>query len=698
MSTFRPLLDQRNSISGTKYANASSAHSLYRPDIDGLRAVAVLSVMLFHLDVALFSGGFTGVDVFFVISGYLITNIIVSDLELGKFSFSRFYLRRVRRLFPALFVTLVATWVAGYYFLSPHHYQGLSASVVSSIFFTSNFLFWSEAGYFDTEAIYKPLLHTWSLAVEEQFYFVWPALLVFLFGLKQRFLIPVVLIFAGVLAIVGAEISMRYDPAGAFYLAPYRVSEFAIGALCVWIYRSSWNPCNWPKWLVEAGMVLGLLLIAIPIFVFSKDTPFPGLTALVPTFGTGLAILLGNDARVSRFLANPINVGIGLISYSLYLVHWPIIVYAHILKTDGLSEFDKFAIVLASIAISTAIYWFVEKPIRRPSKERQLSPMAFSASCATMALMFASISGLSWYQEGWPTRLDDDQASTLVKIDRSKEDKIAISVCRYDGRGCLFGAVPGNDRIDVVLVGDSHANHWVYGLHYFLNARNLSGLMISGGGGVAPLKGGKTYSGRGLEPKETDKVFAAIDKVNPRIVVLSARWQLYYHTSSPEKHKFYFNYGDHVGRQVDVSAKAMQAAASDTIDYLTSRNYRVIILGQVPYFGTQPLNCFSRPSWMLRNLRMATKSTDDRNDMSWCHNFTRGKALRRAIPLDKMFARIRANGRKFQYVNFTDDLCRAGKYCTSYLDEGFIYKDDDHINTIASRILARKFFSRLDWR
>ncbi len=219
-----------------------------------MRAVAVLSVIFFHFGFQKFSGGFTGVDVFFVISGYLITNNIVSDIEKGTFTFSNFYLRRVRRLFPALFVTILLTFAYGFFVFPGSLLEPLAKSVVASVLSVSNILFWSEAGYFDADAELKPLLHTWSLSVEEQFYFVWPALLVFLSQMRRVWIVPAFAVIAGAISLWAAQQWLVSDPSGAFFLAPFRITEFAVGALCVWLLRWRGGYGRLDEFFVIAGL------------------------------------------------------------------------------------------------------------------------------------------------------------------------------------------------------------------------------------------------------------------------------------------------------------------------------------------------------------------------------------------------------------------------------------------------------------
>ena len=338
----------------------------YRPDIDGLRTIAVLAVLFFHLDIALFSGGYVGVDVFFVISGFLITRNIVNDIEAERFRFSNFYVRRARRLFPALFFTLALTLAVGAFILTPDHMARLGNSLIFALFSLSNFYFWSASGYFDTAAELKPLLHTWSLSVEEQYYLIWPAILVALMSRKSPRLVLCILVLTGLLSLYFTETWLSTDGAGAFYLPMFRVIEFAFGAVCVWACRYP-PPTNAAAEILTA---LGLAMIALAVFAYDRETRFPGLAALTPCFGTALLIYAGPAKYLGRILDNRLCVGIGLTSYSLYLVHWPIIVYYKYWKLEPLSPLDQTIIVAVSIALATWMYFFIERPFRFGSKTK----------------------------------------------------------------------------------------------------------------------------------------------------------------------------------------------------------------------------------------------------------------------------------------------------------------------------------------
>ena len=342
----------------------------YRPEIDGLRAIAVVAVILFHAGFALFGGGFVGVDVFFVISGFLITSIIVEELKTGRFSVLRFYERRARRILPALFTVMAACVPFAYRLLSPDDLKDFAQSLAAICLFASNVLFWGESGYFDTQAELKPLLHTWSLAVEEQFYVVFPLLLLAAWRLGRGVLLALI----GAIAVASLFTSVdevRNFPSAAFYLLPSRAWQLLVGAL------ASLVADRWPSAALRQPAVRlaseafgwgGMAMIVMALFLFDEQTPFPGLNAALPTVGTVLVLLGASDrTSVGRMLAWRPLVGLGLISYSAYLWHQPLFAFTkHALLADLPTD---LAIVLCAVTIVLAyLSWrYVEQPFRNRS-------------------------------------------------------------------------------------------------------------------------------------------------------------------------------------------------------------------------------------------------------------------------------------------------------------------------------------------
>lgn len=290
----------------------------YRPEIDGLRAIAVVVVILFHAGVDSFSGGFVGVDVFFVISGYLITNILLHEADIGRFSVIRFYERRARRILPALFVVLAATTAVAWHVYLPTEFKSFGQGVAAATLFAANIYFFSKQNdYFGLQSEDNPLLHLWSLAVEEQYYLLFPVILLFTLRAGKRFIIPLLsTIF--LISLTGAQFESSRNPSAAFYLLQLRAWELLLGSIVAIVLGKTSTLPSYP-WR-EALSILGLTLIAFAVFTFDRTTPFPSLWAMLPTGGTAIIIIFaGKDTVVGRILSAKPAVGIGLISYSLYL-------------------------------------------------------------------------------------------------------------------------------------------------------------------------------------------------------------------------------------------------------------------------------------------------------------------------------------------------------------------------------------------
>ena len=391
---------------------ASSSSLRHRPDIDGLRAIAVLAVVAFHATKRI-SGGFVGVDVFFVISGFLISGIILNGLKHNSFSLADFYVRRIRRIFPALLLVLVCSWVLGWFVLGPQGYALLGQHMVAGAGFFSNILLWSESGYFDPTATLKPLLHLWSLGIEEQFYLVWPLLLIFATKFKWRIQLSILFLLAGsfVVNIAGVE----SNPVATFYLPLSRFWELLAGAMLAYLHLHHLDTleskllstvCQLGKTRVSlrsVASVSGLLLIVVSIFAVDESSSFPGWWALLPTLGSMLLIAAGSSAWINRtLLSNKWMVSIGLISYPLYLWHWPLLTFGR-MTSIGMDypRFTTLSMVALAFLLSALTYRLVEKPLRYGVKWKANSVAKYLLGA--MALI-GSLGALTYFQNGWSSR------------------------------------------------------------------------------------------------------------------------------------------------------------------------------------------------------------------------------------------------------------------------------------------------------
>lgn len=405
----------------------------YRAEIDGLRALAVIPVILYHAGIDEFSGGYVGVDVFFVISGFLITSILIFDLQAGQFSLKSFYERRSRRILPALFAVMLATIPFAWMWLPAEEMQDFAQSLVATTVFGSNILFYRESGYFDSASELKPLLHTWSLGVEEQFYLIFPILLMVIwrFGRRSLGAIIFVLAFASLLA---SQWSVEADPAAGFYLLPTRFWELALGALAA-IFCSKFGRAPGGRVVAEVAGWLGLALIAWAVFAFDKATPFPGIFALVPTAGALLIVLFAREGTsIARVLGSKLLVSIGLLSYSAYLWHNPIFAFSK----RFLPLEKTFSTTLLLIGLTAVLSFLSWKFIETPFRNRKVTPLRSSMFAATVV----AASLLSFGLWGHFTGGFKIAADSPLDVPRTS----VISGQSY------------------LVLGDSHAEHLIYGL------------------------------------------------------------------------------------------------------------------------------------------------------------------------------------------------------------------------------------------
>lgn len=414
----------------------------YRREIDGLRAVAVIPVILFHAGFTIFSGGYVGVDIFFVISGYLITSIIISELEQGKFSILRFYERRARRILPALFFVMLSCIPFAWMWMLPAQFKDFSQSLVAVTVFASNILFWRESGYFAAASEEKPLLHTWSLAVEEQYYMLFPIFLILLwrFGRSPVFYSIIVI---SIISLLLSEWGWRNKPTANFYLAPTRAWELLAGSICAFLQYGKMQKSN------NALSAFGLALILFAIFVYDKSTPFPSAYALAPVLGTALIIMYGaRETWVARLLSLKGFVGIGLISYSAYLWHQPLFAFARIRSIYMPEQWLMLLLAVASLVLAYFSWRYVEQPFRIKGRFSRTRVFQFSA-LATMLML--SLGFIGHAENGFA---DSGYQQPILTVK------------------------PLLHR-NVIVLGDSHGGHLIFGLEQITSGK-VTNLTSSG--------------------------------------------------------------------------------------------------------------------------------------------------------------------------------------------------------------------------
>ncbi len=568
----------------------------YRPDIDGLRAIAVLAVLLYHVGGFGLSGGFGGVDVFFVISGYLITTIIQREIEAGTFSLLNFYERRIRRIFPALVAVAVAATAVSAMLLLPEDFKEYGKSLLNLMAISSNYYFLRKTGYFDAAAGEKPLLHTWSLAVEEQFYIVFPLLLLVLsrFG-RRAVILGLVVLAAG--SFMTSIAALDRAPARAFFATPGRVWELLVGVLTALMGPAMITS----RVQREAVAAVGLALIAYGYFFYSDATPFPGPAALVFCIGAALVIYAGTnggETLTGRVLSSPLFAGIGLISYSVYLWHWPLIVFVRyrfpeLFSGEGAAIIGlRFTLVTASLVLGFLSWRFIERPFRaRAGTSAQRYAYAWflglTAALIAVALPVIKLKGLP---ERWPREVGE----------MLKESERPEGVCKpiatagpWPKEACRIG--PESAAAGTLLWGDSHAQMLMDG---FETARRQSNQTVIVAALIAcPPLAGVTLTGRAREEQCRalgDNVLTALAESGVRTVVMAARWAYYAE-----------GVGDDMGggRPMQLSPDGIAnnpavftALFEDTVRRVLALGREVVIIGPIPEHR------FHVSSAMARNL------------------------------------------------------------------------------------------------
>jgi peptidoglycan/LPS O-acetylase OafA/YrhL len=542
----------------------TSYGSHYRPDIDGLRAVAVLSVVVFHAFPGKLTGGFVGVDIFFVISGYLISTIIFESLADGKFSFVDFYSRRIRRIFPALILVLATTYCIGWYVLPPDAFERLGKQTAASMGFFQNFVLWSESGYFDKDSATKPLLHLWSLAVEEQYYLIYPALVA---AAWRRKIHPLVLIIAAtalsfLLNVYGVQ---RY-PSATYYMPWTRFWEIFAGGILAWIdlFGSSGVPASSFSAqhqssiarliaslrggvIFDNGCALaggGLILFAI--LHLNSQSPFPGWRALLPVGGAWLLILAGRGAWINRhILSARLPVFVGLVSYPLYLWHWPLLSFLEISSSSQAeAPIDrlKLGVLVLSFILACVTYLFIERRIRFGFGAHK---KALTAALCGLALLVSSVGYATYLEDGLAFRYSEElrEIAAYKHVYGSDVRVSEGSRCWLDAARpfqdfspvCSASLASRSEEPSMVIWGDSHAASLYPGLaSLFGGQQGIAQFTRDGcppvlGAGIdtAPLLPTRMGLGNPNCIESNESVLSVIQRYNPDIVVLFGAWRSY---------------------------------------------------------------------------------------------------------------------------------------------------------------------------
>jgi peptidoglycan/LPS O-acetylase OafA/YrhL len=643
-----------------RHSKLKTTAQSYRADVDGLRAVAVLGVIMFHANLG-FPGGFTGVDIFFVISGYLITGIVSSEVAAGSFSLVKFWERRVRRICPALFVVVTCCLVAGYFLLLPFGYEVLGQTALAVVFVCSNVFFWATTSYFSPNAKENPLLHTWSLGVEEQFYIIYPVLLL-AFLARGRSAVLVCLWILCAISFWWSVYSVLHHPSASFYLLPSRAWELGVGGLLA-LHRNTANQrCR------ELQSWTGLILLASSFSLLSKHTPFPGLGALPPVLGAALIVWSGSGLAagdrkptVTRLLSFRPLVSVGLISYSLYLWHWPFFAFHRYLFGQSAPFATSIVYLLATFLLSFASYRWVEQPFRR--KDFLSRPASVFGGWVAGSLVLALAGLVLARTDGFPGRLPH----TAIDYEKLQGQPRHVLFAPIGDDPDALHATMGSEGsgLRAFLWGDSHAPALAQGLDQV--AKEL-GVSITGKAmiGNAPVLGwgasapDSSDAARKLAFNNSvfDQIAESAAKGDLQLVILAFRWSLYVPRSPP--------------LEACAPPPGFAEALVLTVQKLLAMNLKVLIVLEPPALPVHVPKALALKNFVGASLPSvsAEQAVDFRR------------------PYDEILRSLDDGTGRVILFDPLPALCGDGVVLLTDEKGRLMYVDDNHLSTIAARRLV----------
>jgi len=622
----------------------------YRREIDGLRAVAVIPVILYHGGLSGFSGGFVGVDVFFVISGYLITSIIINERANNSFSLLTFYERRARRILPALFLVMLCCVPFAWIWMFPLDLKDFAQSMVATTAFLSNIHFWLESGYFDIASETKPLLHTWSLAVEEQYYVLFPLFVLLMWRFGRRWLFLSILVIA-VASLLFSEWGWRHMPTGNFYLAPTRAWELLAGSICAFVQFRNEQKRN------ESLAAIGLGLIVFAIIYYDGSVPFPSLYALAPVVGTALIILFGaNGTWTARLLSTSPFVGIGLISYSAYLWHQPLFAFARIRSLHAPPQALMFGLALTSIALAYLSWRYVEVPFRRKQgKLLPTKPKVFALAFVASSI-FITVGVSGHISEGFPGR-----SEIGVKLADNNGLGIQCNGNTEMTASCATGMNP-----NVLVWGDSLAMHLIDALvasNPQIKLLQMTKTSCVPAIGIATLGDETTYRAKeciSFNQRVIDWLSAHEDQI--KHVVISST---FYNFHDGQKNLLV---GDKIMRP---SNGIPRRKFHETLQKIRNMNITPIIVSPPPRTGAEIGRCLA---FMVRDSAKSSVCDFRHTEVSLMH--------RNAVTfLEGMAPDVK--------VIWLDDYICKGGICRTYMNDTFVYRDADHLAREGAAMLGK---------
>lgn len=654
-------------------------HSKYRPDIDGLRAIAILGVIAFHAFPAKFKSGYTGVDIFFVISGFLISSIIFSSLEKDNFSYIEFYLRRIKRIFPALIIVFLATFVFGWLVLFADEFSQLGKHIASGAGFISNLMLWSESGYFDTVSESKPLLHLWSLSVEEQFYIVWPFLISITYRRHFGFLTVTSLVFLASFSLNLIGVFQQQDTM-IFFSPLTRFWELMAGGILAYYKLHNTALFNRNPNLMS---LFGLIMVVLGLLVLRKHTAYPGYRALLPVLGACFLIAAGPNAWINRrLLANPFLVSIGLISYPLYLWHWVLLSFLWILEGGTLDTYTAAIAVLLSFVLAGITYGLIEKPFKQLSINSAVGGVCTKALAVVM-LLICGVGFITFLNNGFADRYANSFASKYDHVNSLVSDSnLPIKTCQeYFGLAevsdvrCLSNA----DQPNYLILGDSHADSFYLGISFV--GSSLPAVKIAKNNNLPFISYVSHYARDEVDHygKPIYVINLAMDIISLKksitTVVLVTRGNSYF----TERNAISKAGSEEKLSQLEAE-NAFVAGYSELIKRFQAMGKQVILVTEWPELEYPP------HSFMQRRISLHSAVHDDSLPITAVHA-QQGNYL-------QLINKIKAENPSLLVFDSLPVFCND-QFCKAKDGDTIYYRDENHLNQQGSRRLLLEFINWL---
>jgi peptidoglycan/LPS O-acetylase OafA/YrhL len=613
----------------------------FRNEIAGLRAVAVVGVILFHLKVAGVQGGFVGVDTFFVISGYLITRNILRDIDANRFTFGGFYLRRTRRILPALIFTVIVTYLLGALWCSPLMFLDLAKECTHALLSIANIQYWRESHqYFAPNSDELALLHCWSLSLEEQFYLIWPLFLVLANKAGRPYQ---AIAIAALLSLVGAVAVAKADPLAAFFLMPFRIFEFAAGALVLPL-SARFRPGKMTAEALSAG---GLLCVVASMLLFRSDMPYLEAAAVVPCLGAAATIWAGDRTLVSRVITNGPMLALGAISYSLYLCHWPIIFFARFIF-GGIADTLPGMVATTScmLVIATLMYAFVERRFMLPGPAPKGGSLGYAAGLSALILGLVAITHTTFLSRGFAWRLPATQSAQM----------------RLQGFPVSADMINPPGHVGVQFVGDSIAIQYEYGLRSILQQLQV-GFRAAGGAGCPILQGVTLSKSTRREECRLARDQALQQMQSTDTPIIFAQLWTFYDDATVD-------YDQDTAKSIPPTKGAylkLQAALEPTVEKFVAAGHRVLLIG-----AQMDPGCFI-------NLPRLQPGPLPHKPQPPCPVTTRAEAEQYAAPIDRIIDRLGAKWPdKVMVLRPVDYFCDSE--CPVVLDGLWLYNNRSHLS------------------